>query len=213
MNLILLGPPGAGKGTQAKRLTQRYAIPQVSTGDMLREAINAGTSIGNRAQTFMDAGNLVPDDVVIDLVDERISRSDCMPGFMLDGFPRTIPQADALAAILDQRQRHLDHVVCIEVDNEELVVRLDGRRTCRHCGTPYHVEFNKPKTSGFCDKCGGPLFQREDDQETSVRTRLINYVQQTRPLIEYYEKLNLLRRVDGRGDVKAVYDRILRALG
>ena len=213
MNIILLGPPGAGKGTQAKRITTDYEIPQISTGDMLREATSAGTELGKLARTFMAAGNLVPDDLVVGIVEERIARPDCAQGFMLDGFPRTLPQADALAAMLKRKGHTIDHVVSINVDNNELIHRLAGRRTCRGCGAPYHVELNKPKLSGVCDKCGGELYQREDDSEDAVRARLVNYARQTEPLIAYYGKLKCLRPVNGQGSLDEVYGRIARALG
>jgi len=212
MDLIFLGPPGAGKGTQAKKLSEELGIPQISTGDMLREAIHADTPLGHAAKTFMDVGRLVPDDVVIGLVEERVARDDCRTGFMLDGFPRTIPQADALARILLFHQRTLDHVVSLDVDNEQIVARLAGRRTCRQCTTSYHMVFGPPHTAGRCDKCGGELFQRPDDQENAVRARLTAYGNQTKPLIEYYAKQHLLRHVDGMGSMVDVYQRILRAL-
>ncbi len=213
MNLILLGPPGAGKGTQAESLSDDYEIPQISTGDMLREAIKAGTEMGQKAKSFMDAGSLVPDEVVIDIVADRIQQQDCSHGFMLDGFPRTTAQADALADMLGKQGRKIDHVVCIQANNEELVARLSGRRTCRACMAPYHIKFNPPQKEGVCDKCGGELYQRDDDQEKAIRARLVTYENQTQPLIKYYEKLSLLRPVDGVGGLNEVYSRIKKALG
>ena len=213
MNLILLGPPGAGKGTQAKSLSDDYEIPQISTGDMLREAIKAGTEMGQKAKSFMDAGSLVPDEVVIGIVADRIQQQDCSHGFMLDGFPRTTAQADALADMLGKQGRKIDHVVCIQANNEELVARLSGRRTCRACMAPYHIKFNPPEKEGVCDKCGGELYQRDDDQEKAIRARLVTYENQTQPLIKYYEKLSLLRPVDGVGGLNEVYSRIKKALG
>ena len=213
MNLILLGPPGAGKGTQAESLSNDYDIPQISTGDMLREAIKAGTEMGQKAKSFMDAGSLVPDEVVVGIVADRIQQQDCSHGFMLDGFPRTTAQADALADMLGKQGRKIDHVVCIQADSEELVARLSGRRTCRACMAPYHVKFNPPQKEGVCDRCGGELYQRDDDQEKAIRARLATYENQTQPLIKYYEKLNLLRPVDGVGGLDEVYSRIKKVLG
>jgi adenylate kinase len=213
MNLILLGPPGAGKGTQAKKLVTELGVPQISTGDMLREAVKTGSPMGVKAKSFMDGGALVPDEVVVGIVEERIEQPDCRGGFMLDGFPRTTGQADALSQMLEKRGLKVDHVVCIEADNEELIPRLSGRRTCRQCMAPYHVAFNRPKVDGVCDKCGGELYQRDDDQEEAIRARLVNYERQTQPLIAYYQKRNLLRPVNGLGPVEEVYQRIRSALG
>lgn len=212
MNLILLGPPGAGKGTQASSMVKDYGVPQISTGDALRAAVKAGSDQGKRAKKFMDAGELVPDEVVIGIVGERIKESDCAGGFLLDGFPRTTSQADALAEILTKAGRAIDHVVCIQVEKEEVVERLSGRRSCRACGYPHHVRFNPPEKDGICDKCGGELYQRDDDREEAIRQRLETYESQTQPLIDYYRERNLLRPVDGRGDVGVVYGRIRSAL-
>ena len=212
MNLILLGPPGAGKGTQASSLVKDYGVPQISTGDALRAAVKAGSALGARAKKTMDAGELVPDEVVIEIVGERIEEPDCTDGFLLDGFPRTTSQADALAGMLNKAAREIDHVICIQVENEEVVERLSGRRSCRACGYPYHVQFNQPAKEGVCDKCGGELYQRDDDREDAIRQRLETYGNQTQPLIEYYSQRGLLRPVDGRGDVDAVYGRIRDAL-
>ena len=212
MNLILLGPPGAGKGTQASSIVKDYAVPQISTGDALRAAVKAGSELGARARKYMDAGQLVPDEVVIQIVGERIKEPDCSKGFLLDGFPRTTSQADALAEMLGQAGRGIDHVVCIQVDKEEVVKRLSGRRSCRACGYPHHVMFNPPTKEGVCDKCGGELYQRDDDREEAIRQRLETYDSQTQPLIDYYQQRGLLRAVDGQGDVKWVYDKIRRVL-
>jgi len=212
MNLILFGPPGAGKGTQAKMLVEELGIPQISTGDMLREAVKAGSPMGSKAKSYMNSGSLVPDEVVVGIVEERIQQPDCRNGFMLDGFPRTTAQADALAQMLSKKGLRLDHVVSIEVDNEELVRRLSGRRTCRQCMAPYHIEFNPPEKEGVCDRCGGALYQRDDDREEAIRARLLTYERQTRPLIDYYSKLGLLRPVDGTGSVDEVYGRIRQAV-
>jgi len=212
MNLILLGPPGAGKGTQASSMVKDYGVPQISTGDALRAAVKAQSAQGARAKKYMDAGELVPDEVVIEIVGERIEEPDCRDGFLLDGFPRTTSQADALAEMLSKAGRAIDHVVCIQVEKEEVVQRLSGRRSCRACGYPHHVLFNPPAVEGVCDKCGGELYQRDDDREEAIRQRLETYENQTQPLIDYYRKRDLLRPVDGRGDVEAVYARIRSAL-
>ncbi|GAB4261773.1 adenylate kinase [Deferrisoma sp.] len=212
MRLILLGPPGAGKGTQAKRLIERYGIPQISTGDILRAAVRDGTELGRKAKEYMDAGKLVPDEVVIGIIEERLQEPDCAKGFILDGFPRTVPQADALGEVLGKLGQAIDHVVSIEVPDEELVERLTGRRTCRGCGAMYHVKFTPPAKDGVCDKCGGELYQRDDDREETIRSRLKVYHDQTAPLVEYYEKAGLLRRVPGQGSVDEIYQRILEVL-
>ncbi len=212
MRLILLGPPGAGKGTQAKRLIERYGIPQISTGDILRAAVREGTDLGKTAKKYMDAGKLVPDEVVIGIIEERLKEPDCAKGYILDGFPRTVAQADALTDVLARMGKSIDHVVSIEVPDEELVERLTGRRTCRSCGAMYHVKFSPPQKPGVCDKCGGDLFQRDDDKEETIRARLKVYQEQTAPLIAYYEKAGLLRRVSGVGTVDEIYGRILGVL-
>ncbi len=199
MNIILLGPPGAGKGTQAKRLIDRYGIPQISTGDMLRAALKEGTPLGLEAKTFMDKGALVPDSVVIGLVKERIQKSDCAKGYMLDGFPRNVSQAEALDNMLSGLSQKVDDVISIEVPNEELIGRLTGRRTCRSCGAGFHVMFDPPKKPGVCDKCSGELYQRDDDNETTVKSRLEVYDKQTKPLIDYYQNQAKLRGIAGVG--------------
>ncbi len=213
MRLILLGPPGAGKGTQAKRLIERYGIPQISTGDILRAAVRDGTDLGKKAKEYMDAGELVPDEVVIGIIEERLQEADCAKGFILDGFPRTVAQADALNRVLGNLGQAIDHVVSIEVPDEELVERLTGRRTCRGCGAMYHVKFSPPVADGVCDKCGGELYQRDDDREETIRARLKVYHDQTAPLVEYYEKAGLLRRIPGQGSVDEIYARIEGVLG
>jgi adenylate kinase len=213
MNIILLGPPGAGKGTQAKRLIEAYGIPQISTGDMLRAALKESTPLGLEAKKYMDQGALVPDSVVIGLVKERIALKDCAQGYMLDGFPRNVSQAEALDKMLGELHQNIDHVVCVEVPNVELVKRLTGRRTCRGCGCGFHETFDPPKKSGVCDKCGGELYQRDDDNETTVMSRLKVYDASTKPLIDYYEKQGKLRRIDGVGNMESILARIKAILG
>jgi adenylate kinase len=212
MNLLFLGPPGAGKGTQAKRLTAELHIPQISTGDMLREAIRIGTPLGKSAKAFMDKGGLVPDDVVVGLVEERVQAPDCIAGFMLDGFPRTTAQAEALEVTLGRQLRHIDRVLIMDVDNDELVRRLSGRRTCRTCASVFHIELSPPAVEGVCDNCGNQLYQREDDRPQAIRARLTTYEQQTKPLIEYYEKRGLARHLDGLGTMDEVFTRVRAAL-
>jgi len=209
----MLGPPGAGKGTQAKMLVDRLGIPQVSTGDMLREAVKKGTDLGKKAKEYMDAGKLVPDEVVIGIVKERLAQSDCGNGFILDGFPRTIPQAQALDEALKGLGKKIDHVVNVAVPAEELVTRLTGRRTCRQCGSMFHVVFNPPKKEGVCDKCGGELYQRDDDKEETIRQRLKVYEDQTSPLIDYYGRKGVLHDIDGRGSIDEIFQDILKVLG
>jgi adenylate kinase len=212
MRLILLGPPGAGKGTQAKLLVDRLRIPQVSTGDMLRAAVKAGTPLGREAQQYMNRGALVPDTVIIGLVRERLQQADCAKGYILDGFPRTVAQAEALEKTLAELSARLDHVVSLEVPTEDLVLRIAGRRTCRNCGAMYHVRFSPSKTDGRCDACGGPTYQRDDDREETVRRRLQVYTDQTAPLIDFYASRGLLRRVEGTGEIGEIFQRITRAL-
>ncbi|MGQ9646745.1 MAG: adenylate kinase [Thermodesulfobacteriota bacterium] len=212
MNLILLGPPGAGKGTQAQRIVERYHIPQVSTGDILRAAVKERTSLGAKAKEFMDQGKLVPDELVIGIIEERLKSPDCSQGFILDGFPRTIAQAEALQTILAKMGKAIDHVINVEVDDEELVRRLTGRRTCKNCGAMFHMIFHPPKREGFCDRCGGPLYQRDDDQEGTIRTRLKEYQKQTAPLIQYYQKKKKLRSIAGVGEQNQIFERIVKTL-
>ena len=208
MNLILLGPPGAGKGTQAQRIMERYHIPQISTGDILRAAVKDGTPLGMKAKGFMDRGQLVPDEIVIGTIEERLKAKDCDPGFILDGFPRTIPQAEALQSILTKIGKRIDHVINIEVQSEELVRRLTGRRTCKNCGAMFHLLFQPPKKQGICDRCGGLLYQRADDNEETIRTRLKEYENQTAPLIQYYRGKKNLRSIQGMGGPDQIFDQI-----
>jgi adenylate kinase len=212
MNLILLGPPGAGKGTQAQMIVERYHIPQISTGDILRKAVKEETPLGKKGKAFMDQGQLVPDEVVIGIIDARLRAPDCNPGFILDGFPRTIAQAEALQPILTTMGKSIDHVINIEVDTEELVRRLTGRRTCKNCGGMFHILFHPPKVEGICDRCGGTLYQREDDKEETIRIRLNEYQRQTAPLIQYYQLKNCLRSIQGVGGQEEIFERIARLL-
>jgi adenylate kinase len=215
MNIILLGGPGAGKGTQAKKLIDKYQIPQISTGDILRAAVKEGTEMGKKAKEFMDAGQLVPDEVVIGIIKDRLKEPDCQKGFILDGFPRTVPQAEALEKVLSDMSKKIDHVVSIDVDEEELVTRLTGRRTCKDavCGQMYHVKFTPPKKEGVCDKCGGELYQRDDDNETTVRSRLATYNQATKPLIDHYKAKGLIRPIPGVGGIDDIFTKICGILG
>ena len=212
MNLILLGPPGAGKGTQAKLLVKKFQIPQISTGDMLRAAVQDSTPMGIRAKVCMESGALVPDEVVIGIVQDRLVKSDCLNGFILDGFPRTVAQADALQKMLGSLNRSINHVVSVTVAKEELLQRITGRRTCRLCGQGYHILFDPPKVEAKCDECGGELFQRDDDQEETMRKRLDVYEEQTAPLIDYYKKESLLRPVEGVGSISDIQQKILTVL-
>lgn len=205
MRLILLGPPGAGKGTQAQRIVEKHGIPQLSTGDMLRAAVSAGTEVGKRAKAVMDAGKLVSDDIVIAIVSERIDAPDCSNGFILDGFPRTLVQADATEAMLAGKNIDLSAVIEIRVDDEVLADRIAGRYTCAKCGTGYHDENLKPKVDGVCDKCGSTEFKRRpDDNRDTVRTRLQAYYKETSPLIGYYHAKGKIQSVDGMGEIDAV---------
>ena len=198
LNIILMGPPGAGKGTQAKVLIAKYGIPHISTGDMFREAIKAGTPLGKLAASYINDGHLVPDDVTIGLVKERLSQLDCANGYLLDGFPRTIPQAEALEKIVKEINREITYVINIDTPKEELISRICGRRVCKKCGAPYHIVNVKPKVDGVCDICGGELVQRPDDNEEALTIRLDAYNKQTKPLLEFYEKKGLLHTFSGK---------------
>jgi len=213
MRIILLGPPGAGKGTQAKLLIERLQVPQISTGDMLRAAVKDGTPLGKQAKAFMDRGALVPDDVIIGLVRERLQSPDCARGYILDGFPRTVAQAEALEKTLADLRLSLDHVLCLDVPSEDLVVRIAGRRTCRQCGAMSHVRFSPTARDGVCDVCGGETYQRDDDREETVRRRLTVYADQTAPLARFYEGRGLLRRVAGTGEIGEIFARMVHSLG
>jgi adenylate kinase len=205
VKIILLGPPGAGKGTQARRLMEAHGLPQLSTGDMLRAAVAAGTDLGKMAKHIMDRGDLVPDDVIVSMISQRIDLTDCADGFILDGFPRSLPQAEALDKMLSDRGMALDRVIEMRVNDEALVERLAGRFTCADCGAGYHDKFQPPKTAGICDKCGGTTFtRRADDNEETLRARLAVYHEQTAPLLPYYEGRGVLRSVDGMADIDEV---------
>jgi adenylate kinase len=213
MRLLFLGPPGAGKGTQARELAREWGVPQVATGDMLREQMAAGTPIGREAKQFYDRGELVPDDVILRMVEDRFHQPDAVNGFLLDGFPRTLAQADGLAAMLERGGEKIDAVVYFDVSEPELVRRLTGRRLCRACQTPYHLVSAPPRRDGVCDRCGGELYQREDDSEATVRNRLGVYQRQTAPLLDYYRQRGLLRTVAGEGPVDRIRQALREAVG
>jgi len=213
MYILLMGPPGAGKGTQAPRLVERYGIPAISTGDMFRSAVGEGTPLGLKAKTFMDSGQLVPDDVTIGIVQERLAKDDTKKGFILDGFPRTMEQAIALDVALTEMRIESIHVIDITMDQELLVSRITGRRICKDCGATYHIANIPSKVEGICDKCGGELYQRADDEEATVRNRLEVYEKQTKPLVDYYENRGLYRRINGNQEVSKVCQDMISALG
>ncbi|PIC96508.1 adenylate kinase [Sporosarcina sp. P26b] len=205
MNIVLMGLPGAGKGTQADKIVEKYGIPHISTGDMFRAAIKDGTELGVKAKSFMDQGALVPDEVTIGIVRERLSKPDCDKGFLLDGFPRTVPQAEALDALLKDLGKSIEYVLDIEVDTDELVARLSGRRICKVCGTSYHLIFNPPKVEDVCDKDGGELYQRADDNPDTVMNRLEVNMNQTAPLLDFYGEKGVLTKINGQQDINLVF--------
>lgn len=207
-NIILMGPPGAGKGTLAKQLMSAYNLVHISTGDMFREAIKAGTDLGNLAKSYIDRGDLVPDEVTIGIVRERLAKEDCANGFLLDGFPRTLPQAEALSEMSKEINRPIEVVVNLDCDNSELIRRISGRRVCKTCGAPYHIETMKPKVEGVCDICGGPLFQRADDNEEALKVRLEHYVNDTKPLLDYYQAAGLLESFNSLVGSKDLFDQV-----
>lgn len=213
LNLILMGLPGAGKGTQAEKIVEKYNIPHISTGDMFRLAIKEGTALGKEAKSFMDKGELVPDEVTIGIVRERLSKDDCQKGFLLDGFPRTIAQAEALENLLKDMNESLDYVLHIDVPTDQLVERLTGRRVCPTCGATYHVIYNPPKVEGKCDKDGSELIQREDDQPATVRKRLDVNIEQTQPMLDFYKDKGYLVTIKGDQDINQVFKDIDEKLG
>lgn len=213
MNLVLMGLPGAGKGTQAEKIVEKYDIPHISTGDMFRAAIKDGTELGLKAKSFMDQGALVPDEVTIGIVRERLGKDDCSKGFLLDGFPRTVPQAEALDTLLTELARPIDFVVYVEVDQSKLMERLTGRRICKDCGATYHMVFNPPTTEGKCDKCGGELYQRADDNSETVSNRLEVNMKQTKPLLDFYSEKGNLRSINGDQDIEVVFADLDKLLG
>ncbi|HEX6934299.1 MAG TPA: adenylate kinase [Streptosporangiaceae bacterium] len=212
MRVVLVGPPGAGKGTQAQFIASHLAIPKVSTGDIFRYNVSAGTELGRQAKSFMERGDLVPDEVTVAMVASRLQEDDALSGFLLDGFPRNVPQAETLKKMLADWGLRLDLVLELVVDHDEVIRRLSGRRTCRKCGRVWHVAFDPPSVSGKCDECGGELFQRDDDREETIRHRLEVYEQQTQPLISYYADEGILLGIDATGPVEDVTDRALLAL-
>jgi len=211
MNIVLLGPPGSGKGTQAKMIAEKYGVVHISTGDILRENVRNNTPLGVEAKKYMEAGKLVPDSLLIDIIKDRLAKDDVKGGWMLDGYPRTIPQAEAMDEILPSLGQKIDVVLNIDVPDEELVKRVTGRRMCK-CGATYHVQFNPPKVPGKCDACGGELYQRADDTEETVKERLQAYHAQTQPLIDYYDKKGIVVTVLGVGDIKEIFGKIAEAL-
>ena len=212
MQLLLMGPPGAGKGTQAVKLVEKFKIPQISTGDMFRAAVKAGTELGKKAKACMESGKLVPDEVTIGIVRERLSQDDCKGGFILDGFPRNVEQAKALEKILDELNLKLTKVLNIHVPAADLIERAVGRRVCKNCGATYHVKFNAPKIENVCDNCGENLYQRADDNEETMKNRLSVYEESTRPLIDYYKKFGLYVEIDGRQPIEKVTEELENVL-
>ena len=213
MKVIMLGAPGAGKGTQAKKIAEKYEIPHISTGDIFRANIKNGTELGNKAKSYMDQGHLVPDELTCDLVVDRIKQADCKNGYVLDGFPRTIPQAEALKAALEKMGETIDYAINVEVPDENIVNRMGGRRACPGCGYTYHIKHNPPKVEDICDVCGAKLVLRDDDKPETVTKRLSVYHEQTKPLIDFYKKEGVLREVDGTQDLNDVFQAITEILG
>ncbi len=212
MILILLGAPGVGKGTQAEFISREFGIPQISTGDILRKEVKEGSELGKQAKKYMDSGALVPDDVIVGMMEKRIKADDCRNGFILDGFPRTTDQAEALDKMLEKNSLTLDKVILIDVPKNEIVERLTGRRVCSKCGAVYHIKNNPPKTEGVCDKCGGELIQRDDDTKEVVENRLKVYEESTMPLIYYYKKANKLAKINGLGNIEKIFENIKAVL-
>ena len=213
MKIIMLGAPGAGKGTQAKKIAEKYQIPHISTGDIFRANIKEGTELGMKAKAYMDQGGLVPDELTIGMLMDRIQKDDCKNGYVLDGFPRTIPQAESLTNALNERNQKIDYAVNVDVPDENIINRMSGRRACLSCGATYHIVYNPPKKEGICDVCGQQLVLRDDDKPETVKKRLDVYHDQTQPLIEYYKKAGVLAEVDGTLDMEEVFQAIVRILG
>lgn len=213
MRIVLLGAPGAGKGTQAKILIEKYGMPQISTGDLLRAAVAAGTPLGKEAKSYMDKGELVPDSVVLGMVEERLKQDDCKKGYILDGFPRNTAQAEALDKMLASLNMSLTAALSVDVPFEDLMKRLTGRRTCKSCGQMYNIYFKAPAKEGVCDKCGGELFQRDDDKEATIKKRLEVYTAQTEPLIGYYRNKGILKSVSGTGTIDEIFKKVTEVLG
>ena len=213
MKIIMLGAPGAGKGTQAKKIAAKYGIPHISTGDIFRANIKNGTELGMKAKSYMDAGGLVPDEITIGMLLERIHEADCTNGYVLDGFPRTIPQAESLTKALAERGEAVDYAVNVDVPDENIINRMSGRRACLNCGATYHIVYNAPKTEGVCDSCGQALVLRDDDQPETVKKRLSVYHDQTQPLIDYYKQEGILAEVDGTKEMEDVFCDITKILG
>lgn len=213
LNIIFLGPPGAGKGTQAKKIAEEFDIPHISTGDIFRKNLKGGTELGLKAKAYMDKGLLVPDEIVVAIVEDRLKEPDCREGFILDGFPRTVIQAEALDRVLEKLKTRITHVINVEVSRNELIDRLTGRRVCKACGATYHMKYDPPQKPEVCDKCGGPLIQRDDDKVETVEKRLDVYEKQTQPLIEFYKNMGLLRTIDGMQPIEEVFENIKGVLG
>lgn len=213
MKIIMLGAPGAGKGTQAKMIADKYQIPHISTGDIFRSNIKEGTELGKEAKTYMDKGLLVPDELTVKILLDRVAKDDCKKGYVLDGFPRTIPQAEVLDEALAKLNDKIDYAIDVDVPDENIIRRMSGRRACLACGATYHIEHIPPKTEGICDRCGKELVQRDDDKEETVKNRLNVYHEQTQPLIDFYTKKGILKTVDGTVDMKDVFAAIVKILG
>ena len=213
MKIIMLGAPGAGKGTQAKKIAAKYGIPHISTGDIFRANIKEGTELGKKAKTYMDQGLLVPDELVVDLVVDRLHHDDCKKGYVLDGFPRTIPQAESLDAALEKTGEKMEYAIDVNVPDENIINRMGGRRACVGCGATYHIVYNPTKVEGICDTCGEKLILRDDDKPETVQKRLGVYHEQTQPLIDYYTKAGILKEVDGTVDMEEVFQNIVQILG
>lgn len=213
MKIVMLGAPGAGKGTQAKQIAAKYGVPHISTGDIFRANLKEGTELGKKAKVYMDQGQLVPDSLTLELIMDRFANDDCKNGYVLDGFPRTIPQAEALTKALSDNNDKLDYAINVDVPDENIINRMSGRRACAKCGGTFHIKYNPTKVEGVCDLCGGELYIRDDDKPEIVNKRLVAYHEQTQPLIEYYEKEGILKNVDGTQDVGKVFEDICEILG